>query len=171
MSQRIYLAIVATSFCLSCTTVYNPDLSGQRIDEERIVDLMPSRTVKLTNGASQTLGDQVYADMGLDKFAGDLWKWTDAAINLARRELVARGGSTSLQSDNEIILRVSQVRLIQGVAHLRGVVRIVVDLGDGNLRTFEGSIGSRRGYSTVLDAALRVAVANMLSDSEVQQRL
>jgi hypothetical protein len=135
------------------------------------VNLVPHRPVRLTNGADRSAGNQRLAQSGLEKIEGDLWQWTQAAIELARREIETRGGDPNGDGENELILEVSDLELQQGDWTLRGIAYLRVEYGRGRVKTFSANVGSSRGGAVALEGALSVAVARMLSDPEIQQYL
>jgi len=154
-----------------CTQVHNPDFREQRISADKIVNLVPQRPVRLTNGADRTLGNRLLADTGYESIEGDLWKWTEAAIELARREIETRGGNANGDGENELILEVSDLELRQGHWSPRGIAYLRVRYGKRLVKTFSADVGTKRSGVIALEGALRVAVARMLSDPDIQQHL
>ena len=155
----------------ACAQVHNPDLHELRISPDKIVNLVPHQPVRLTNGADKSTGNQRLAQAGLEMVDGDLWQWTQAAVELARREIESRGGDASGDGENELILEVSDLELRQGDWTLRATAYLRVEYGKSLVKTFSAEVGSSRGGPIALEGALRVAVARMLSDREIQKYL
>ena len=171
VARRHVAGLCAALFAAACTQVHNPDFRDVGIRADKIVDLVPKRPVRLTNGADPDAGDRLLAQADYETIEGDLWKWTQAAVDLARREIEARGGDVHGDGDNELILEVYALVLRQGDWMLRGIAHLRVEYGDGRSKTFSADVGSSRGGAIALEGALRVAVAKMLSDPEIQKHL
>jgi hypothetical protein len=171
VASRYVAALFAVLLAAACTQVHNPDFRDKGIRADKIVDLAPKRPVRLTNGADPDAGDRLLAQAGYETIEGDLWKWTQAAVELARREIEARGGDANGPAENELVLEVSDLVLRQGDYMIRGIAHLRVEYGEGRAKTFTADVGSSRGGAIALEGALRVAVARMLSDREIQQRL
>lgn len=168
--ERLQRALILLAFLLSsCTTVHNPNPGDGPINPKRIVGLSPKGEVTLTNGADRQVGTRRLTQLAWERVDGDLWEWTEAAISWARREIEARGGVVSDRGANELILEVVYVQAYPGQWTTRGVVELRVEHSPGRVKTFRGDLGSVRALPTLLDAALRAAVSNMLSDPEIQR--
>ena len=172
-NRRVAWSCCAALLLATCTYVHNPDLRELTIRPDKIVNLVPKRPVRLTNGADQSLGNRKLAQAGYETVEGDLWHWTQAAVELARREIESRGGDASGDGENELILEVTDLDLRQGDLGpaLRATAYLRVEYGDGLLKTFSAEVGSSRGGPIALEGAMRVAVAKMLSDPEIQRYL
>jgi hypothetical protein len=171
VARRHVAGLCAVLFAAACTQVHNPDFREVRIRADQIVDLAPTQPVRLTNGADPDAGDRLLAQADYETIEGDLWKWTQAAVELARREIAARGGDVDGDGDNELILEVTNLVLRQGDWMIRGIAHLRVEFGDDRFKTFSADVGSSRGGAIALEGALRVAVARMLSDPEIQKQL
>jgi hypothetical protein len=66
---------------------------------------------------------------------------------------------------------VSDVDLEQTQWSLRGIVYLRVQYGGGLIKTITANVGTSRGGVVALDATLRIAVGNVLSDPEIQRFL
>ena len=171
VAKRHVAWLCAALLPAACSQLHNPDFHDQRISADKIVNLVPHRPVRLTNGADKSAGNQELAYANLVTIEGDLWQWTQAAIELARREIETRGGNTNGDGENELILEVSELELRQGDWTLRAIAYLRVEYGRGLVKTFSADVGSSRGGAIALEGALRVAVARMLSDPEIQKFL
>jgi hypothetical protein len=145
----------------SCTTPYTP---GTDRPFEPITEFTAQGAVALVNAQPVTEESKFGGGMSANYNA-----WTDVAIQIASRELSARGLTITPDAGRTLSLSVNEARYRTGWVKISTEIDMVVVTGDG----YTGNYTSRNSSTMVaaprrqVDGAMMRVVVAMLKDPEI----
>ena len=166
IGHPIFLTVILFVF-VGCNHLshYVPDPSSFKL--EPIKEFTSQNAVSIVN--AQTSSEDVLW-FGSAAYA-NYQAWTDSAIEIARRELSARGMDVTENADRLLKLSVVQVKGIMGVWRARCWIDLLVETGNGYKKTYRGDSLSSASHLWAADGALMQCVAEMLRDEIVVEYL
>lgn len=163
MISRVRLFCIA--ICLfgvsACATQYTPSPSRPF---DPIEEFSSSNSVSLINGQSSTEKHSVSP-----AFYANRHVWTDVAIEIATRELIARGLSVVDGSPKSLTMSVESARTKTGWIQIRSNIVMHVAAGNGYSATYTGLNNSTMAANVKrqLDGAMMRVVVEMLKDPAI----
>ena len=99
------------------------------------------------------------------------WKGGDAAAaNVLTKELRSKGMPDGA-GDKKLALSIIHAETARGWAISRGIVKLAVTTGDGYQQTYEANVASGRSMHVACEAAIVVALEQLLNDAKIQEYL
>jgi hypothetical protein len=143
---------------------YTPNPDTHQLDE--IAEFSGDARISLVNGQPST-EERLYDKKA--KYNANYNAWTDVAIQVANRELTARGLSIEEGADKQLTMAIEDVITETGWTQIQTRVIMKVQTGDGYSSQYIG-----RNHSVMIaklerqaDGAVMRAVAAMLGDPEI----
>lgn len=171
MTRLAFNYVILTAVLLSlsssgCRHHYIPDLD--RILTEEFPPYRSSNSVSLLNGHSPITEESILFTR-VTRVYGNLFDMTEAAIQVAARELQRRGMTISPDGSRSLTLSVNEVEFGGTNSTIHTNVSMHVESGNGSSQVFVGKnwsvlVGS---LDRQIDGAIMRAVVAMLSDPEV----
>lgn len=163
ISPLLFLCITAT-LVSGCTHRFTPDIDTFQFDE--IEEFTVNTRIRLIN--DQPFKDEVlFGSQGLHDYVADLNEWTAKAIELASRELSARGAKIAPDSDIVLKLSITDAESENGFFQLFCTATLRVETGDGYVGEYSANAGSPAHMSRAVDGAVTRVVAAMLRDQKI----
>lgn len=131
---------------------------------ESILEFTSQQSLSITNAQESTEEHEVSARMLADYHA-----WTDVAIQIAERELGARGVQFDAGASRSLSLAVSEVRFSVGFVKIETQIDMEVVTGDGYSAKYTGINISYMGahIHRQSDGAIMRVVVEMLNDPKI----
>src|SRR5580658_3258731 len=161
-SIRRLVVVPVLLLLIGCTHVMTPDASRPF---EPIKEFSSTASVELQNGQPNKERVQ-FGQNGAHKFVGDYHAWTDAAIQIATRELNKRGVSIVAGAPKTIMMSIDSSHTDVGMVEIKSEITMRVKTSDGYSAVYIGDNGSYMMASIPrqLDGALMRVVREMFMD-------
>jgi hypothetical protein len=162
--------IIAVQFllcgCVSHHYVPNPYVYQISLDN----DFSSTSSISFVNVQTST-EDILFAKNGPHKFFANLQRWTEAAIDLTRQELVKRGMKVEEHATKTLKLSIDSAKTKPDGSAVRCYTTLKAETGGGYARTYLGSsriVGPFYGvFYLMADNSVTGAVAEMLKDPQI----
>lgn len=170
--KNIYWSIAIFFLLFGCSHHHVPKPHNYQI--EIAEEFTSTSSISLIN--SQTSTEEVlFATNGPHKFYANYQEFTEAAINLARQELVKRGMTVEEQASKTLNLSIESTKVTIGFAMIDSDTTLKVETGEGYSKEYNGNssifgISYAVIYATT-DNSITDAVAKMFNDPQVIEYL
>lgn len=163
--KKALLGVIVVIFVFAgCTHHYVPEADTFRLED--IHEFASKNSITLINmqGATE---EMLYASsMGHDYFA-NLPAWTETAIEIAQRELSARGMHVAEDQSKSLKLSINTVKGSFRPLSMRVILTLSAETGDGYSGIYTGNNQSPANIYRAADGAVMRAVAEMLRDGRI----
>ncbi|MBL8730233.1 MAG: hypothetical protein JNM25_17575 [Planctomycetes bacterium] len=145
----------------ACATSYTP--SPDRPFEAITTEFRSTNTVALMN--AQPADEEVRSG----RWYVNYHAWTDVAVTIARRELVARGMTVAEGGARQLRLSIESATTETGWVKITSQIVMRVETGDGYAATYTGVNSSSMvaNFERQIDGAMMRVVVAMLSDPHI----
>jgi len=164
----LVIGILALAMSFGCAISHIP--KAEPVDAGAVPQIQGKGAIAIVN-AQPDKSIREFGRAGYGKLQGDLYTWTDSAVQLLGTEMQKAGLKVQATGEKSIKITVLDVKLgVSGIdfvaAIAKGTVTIKVETGDGYTKEYVGEKNAIQPPNAC-EKALTEAVVNMLKDGHV----
>jgi hypothetical protein len=170
--SMLAIGLLVLSMSFGCAMSHIP--KAEPVDTGTVPQIQGKGVISIVNVQSDKSVREL-GRAGYGKLQGDLFTWTDAAVQLLGTEMQKAGLSVQANGEKSIKIAVLDVKLgVSGIdfvaALAKGNVTIKVETGDGYTKEYTGEKNAIQPPNAC-EKALTEAVVNMLKDGKIVEYL
>lgn len=161
---KLFQALILIIVVSGCSYTYQPRPDTFKMDS--FPEFNAPVDISILNTQTDTT-DRVHINNTGATFAGNMKSWTETAVKIAKRELIARQATVLDGAQRRLELSIISIEGEAGFAVFRYITKLKVKTGSGYEGIYTGDNRSPATVHRAADGAVMRAVTAMFRDPEI----